>query len=457
MKIVNKFLFANIITGIISVFSIGISIYFIVGDAILKSLTEELIFESAVFEETYINNSRNIEVYERFISNLNDNQKLRGVHTLFLPTNGEKTLFLVSSKPGFEKEIISFDINFFIYKPLNKIYEIEIDGQNYLAYNTVINSNFLNITERNELLVSLMSLEEVNIVKNNVYNFLFLAILLSILISANISFYLQSNINKPISNLLKATEEIGKKNFDIDININSKDEFQVLGESIMSMSKKLEEKDKEQKQFYETLSHELKTPVSVISSYVEGLQSGIIENANCTYSIIIAECERLKRQLENTIYLSKLDALKDFYKFEKTNINDTIISSLKIVESVIIINEIDVYFEPSQDIFVNIDKEKFERAITNILYNCIKYTKDAIHITVNNTGDFVKLEVSDNGEGFPKQLLNKPFDGNIIGDKGGTGVGLTIIKKIVDTHNGEVILKNRDGGGAVYNITLPKF
>ncbi len=455
MKIVNKFLFANIITSVILVATISISIYIIVGAAVLDNLTEELIFESAVFEESYISNSRNVDVYKNFISNLNENNKLHGIHTLFLPSKQDETVYVISSELGFEKKLLSMNMNMLFDKPLRKIYDIEIDNIEYLAYNTIISNNFLNSTARDELLVSLISIEEINNIKYDIYYLLFIAILVSILFSANISFYLQNNINKPINKLLKATEEISNKNFDATVEVKTNDEFMVLGNSINSMARNLKIRDKEQKQFYETLSHELKTPVAVISGYVQGLKSGIIKDDNKTYDIIIDECDKLKKQLENTIYLSKLDSLKDSYIFETIDMNKVIIESLEQVESVIIINEIDVLFNPSDEVFVKIDKEKMTRAITNILNNCIKYTEDTIDIKVQKDNKNMVLCISDNGEGFPEKLLNQPFSGNIIGDKGGTGVGLTIIKKIVDNHNGKVELYNKKEMGAVYKITLP--
>ncbi len=182
----------------------------------------------------------------------------------------------------------------------------------------------------------------------------------------------------------------------------------------------------------------------------------MLKNAMVCVCVLLLQGDRLKRQLENTIYLSKLDALKDDYNFEKMEVNELIIASLKHVESVLIINEIDVYFEPKEKINLYVDREKFERALTNVLYNCCKYTKDSIFVESKAVNNMVEITVSDDGEGFPEKLLLNPFDGKIIGNKGGTGVGLTIIKKVVDNHGGKVTLSNRSDGGAVYTIVVPK-
>ncbi|MCK4259480.1 MAG: sensor histidine kinase [Halanaerobiales bacterium] len=91
----------------------------------------------------------------------------------------------------------------------------------------------------------------------------------------------------------------------------------------------------------------------------------------------------------------------------------------------------------------------------NILSNCIKYTKDSICINIEELGKCIKVEVSDNGNGFSELLLEDPFSRVVIGEKDGSGIGLSIIKKVIDGHNGKITLRNKVEGGAIFIIQLP--
>ncbi len=455
MKLSTKILISNVVISIFTMILIGCSVFLLVGGAVKSNLTNSLTFESIVFEEAYLSNSKNLSVFKNFASNLSSEYNLKGIHTLFIPDNSDSTLYIVSTEEGFEDKMAKIDMSYFLEQPLNTPYEIEIDGVEYVAYNKVIQNTVLNIHLRNDLLVSLMPLDAVNTLRGEVFYFLAIAIALSILLSTIIMHTIQNTLKKPIDELIDATIDIGNKNFDREININTRDEFYVLGSAISKMASKLKEQDSEQRQFYETVSHELKTPVAVISGYIEGLQSGIISDVDGTYDIVIDECSRIKKQLENMIYLSKLDTVKDSYNFELLDLNDIIISSLNAVESVIIINEVSVNFEPREKMVALVDRDKMQRVFVNILYNCLKYTEEDIYINLKDCKEYIEVSIGDDGIGFSEKLLGSPFEGNIVGEKGGTGIGLKIIKKIIDKHNGEIELTNSEFG-ALYTIKLYK-
>ncbi len=455
MKLSTKILISNVLICIFTMTLIGCSVFLLLGGAIRSNLTNSLTFESVVFEEAYLSNSKNLSVFKNFASNLSSEYNLKGIHTLFIPDNSGSTLYVVSTAEGFEQKMAEIDMSYFLSQPLNTTYELEIDDVEYIAYNKVIQNSLLNVHLRSDLLVSLMPLDSVNSLRGEIFYFFAIAIALSILLSTIIMHTIQNTFKKPIDELIDVTIDIGNKNFDREINIKTRDEFYVLGTAISKMAGKLKEQDSEQRQFYETVSHELKTPVAVISGYIEGLQSGIISDTDGTYDIVIDECSRLKKQLENMIYLSKLDSVKDSYNFELLDLNEIIISSLNSVESVIIINEVSVDFEPREEMVAFVDREKMQRVFVNILYNCLKYTEEDIYISLKDFKNYIEVSIGDDGIGFSEKLLSSPFEGNIVGEKGGTGIGLKIIKKIIDKHNGEIELTNSDMG-ALYTLKLYK-
>ncbi|MFV0440038.1 MAG: ATP-binding protein [Lachnospirales bacterium] len=452
MNLSKKILISSVVTSLISILLVGSSIYVIVGNAVLNSVENNLKFQSVIFAEAYSSAGNNIDSYQSFIDSINDSYDLRGIHTLFYYCEDDAAYKVVSTSGEFEHSFAINNVDFFLSQEAGKIYNLDIGDQTYIVYNSYIHNN--NHTH-DDLLISVTDIDIVGATRKEIAYSLFNVVLVAILLSSLITIYIQNKINEPINILLKATEDIGMKNFSNKIDIKTNDEFKVLGDAINTMSGNLRKRDEEQRLFYETISHELKTPVAVISGYIEGIQSGIIEDVDKTHGIVIEECTRLKKQLENVIYLSKLDTLSDSYNFEYIDINTIIISSLKKVESVVIINEIDVIFEPIQEIVAEVDREKIERVFINILYNCIKYTSDEIFVSADEFDDFIEVKIKDNGVGFPPQILEKPFDGKVIGEKDGTGLGLKIIKKIIDVHKGTIVLTNDKEIGATYIVRLP--
>jgi signal transduction histidine kinase len=262
-------------------------------------------------------------------------------------------------------------------------------------------------------------------------------------------------ITKPIKKLIYTTELIGEKDFDQIINLNTKDEFEILANAINKMSYSLKKQDIEQKKFYQNISHELKTPLTIISGYAQGVKNNVFEDQDKILDTIVNECNNFKKQLENIIYLSKLDTINETYNFKDNSLNNLIIDSLEKVDSIIILNEINIIYNPSEDIIIKVDKEKILRALTNILSNCLKYTKDTIYVNTKKLDNEVEIQIYDNGNGFSEELLEKPFSGVVVGTKEGNGIGLSIVKKVIDTHNGSIRLENEKDYGAKYIIKLP--
>jgi len=195
--------------------------------------------------------------------------------------------------------------------------------------------------------------------------------------------------------------------------------------------------------------------LTVISGYAQGLKTGIFEDPEQTLDKIVDECQGLKSQLENVIFLSKLDSLEEPYHFERLELNRLIIESLEKVESLIILDEIDVLFTPTNDIFIKGDHQKLRKALVNILTNCLKYTKSQLSIHVKQKEGQASVSIKDDGPGFSDEILENAFSRSYIGEKGGTGLGLCIIKRVVEGHKGRISLENVHPRGAKYHVQLP--
>ncbi len=456
MKAVNKLL-AIQVASTISILSLVALIVIISTNKYIESnFANDLFYEHILFEIELINstnlNKKNLDNKPRMerIRNSMDHMP----HSTKSPFNRDSAKNVISFAIPYDGiNIIYFsninfslntdDIKLFYNAPLNSISKITIDNVNYLTVTTKVD---------NLIATTLLPTNYVSSFMFPIF-IVFAGLLLIIAFASSVTtFFAQRIITKPINILINTTKEIGNKNFDYKALINTNDEFSTLASSINKMSYNLKEKDLEQKKFYENLSHEIKTPITVISGYAQGIRSGIMDNDSL--DIIVDECNKLKKQVEDIIYLSKLDTIKDNYNFKNIDINNIIGSSLGHLESIIILKDIDIIFEPSTTIFSHVDEEKFSKVIVNILSNCIKYTKNTITITSEYNNNDVIIKIFDNGNGFNNDILKNPFSGNIIGEKGGSGVGLTIIKKIIDSHNSHIFINNNDDGGAIYTIVL---
>ncbi len=387
-----------------------------------------------------------------FLSDYKDKVKLPTINAVFNMNSYPQLLDIAPSK--IKEKFTEDKINHLLNQELGDVYSTRINEKLYLAYNDSVQVN-IEGHEYTLLVVTLLSNELMDQITMDILKVLILVVtIISILFIVFIR-YNERMITKPVKVLLNTTEKIGKKNFDEKADIRTGDEFQTLAVAINNMADSLKKQDIEQKKFYENISHEIKTPLTVISGYAQGIKTNIFQDSNKALDTIIVECEGLKKQLEDFIYLSKLDTVNESYYLEKASLNELIINALEKLDSLIIINEIDIIFDPKADVVLSVDKEKISRVLTNILSNCIKYTKDTIFINTENKGGCIKVEISDNGNGFSKDLLENPFSRTIVGEKEGSGIGLSIIKKVVDGHKGKIVLKNKEEGGAIYIMELP--
>lgn len=455
MKIGRKLMISNISVTLFTMVILTMIITHVVSNYVEEDIKEDIIKDNQMLTEWLSYNKflkyEKSELYV-YLSYYEDKVKLPTINAIFNINSHPQLLDITSNE--MKEKLTEDKMNHLFNQDLGDVYSIRMNGKSYMAYNDSVQVN-IEGHDYTLLVVTLLSNELMDQLTMDILKVLIAAITIMGILFIVFIRYNERMITKPVKVLVHTTEKIGKKNFDEKADIHTGDEFETLAVAINNMADSLKKQDIEQKKFYENISHEIKTPLTVISGYAQGIKTNIFEDSNKALDTIIVECDRLKKQLENFIYLSKLDTVNESYHLEKASLNELISNALEKLDSVIIINEIDIIFEPKPDVVLNVDKEKISRALTNTLSNCIKYTKDTIFINTENTEEWVKVEISDNGNGFNKALLENPFSRTIIGEKEGSGIGLSIIKKVVDGHKGKIVLKNKEEGGAIYIMELP--
>jgi signal transduction histidine kinase len=219
--------------------------------------------------------------------------------------------------------------------------------------------------------------------------------------------------------------------------------------------------------FVSSVSHEFKTPITAIKTLMERLQKGKVSSLNKRkkyYSIISKDVNKLGSLVRNILDYSKVDAQKKRYTFQKTDIGQQIKEEIadfkknKIYEKI----KIKAQIEPNIP-SINIDREAFSLALSNLLENAVKFSPDqkAILVAAKKEGETIQVDIKDKGMGIDSSEMDKIFDKFYQGKNtdqkslGGTGLGLTLVKQVMEAHEGKVQVKSQKGEGSAFSLIFP--
>ncbi|MED3661636.1 cell wall metabolism sensor histidine kinase WalK [Ureibacillus sp. FSL K6-8385] len=222
----------------------------------------------------------------------------------------------------------------------------------------------------------------------------------------------------------------------------------------------------ERREFVANVSHELRTPLTTMRSYLEALADGAWKDENIAphfINVVQTETERMIRLVNDLLDLSKMDAKDYQLNKEVVEFNSffhRIIDRFEMSKSQ---NVKFIRYIPETPYFVEIDTDKLTQVLDNIISNAIKYSPDGGNIRFGFTvqGNMLKVMISDDGMGIPKENLGKIFDRFYRVDKarsramGGTGLGLAIAKEMIKAHNGTIWAESEEGVGTTIFFTLP--
>ena len=278
----------------------------------------------------------------------------------------------------------------------------------------------------------------------------FITVIISLIIALTLAKYITS----PLIKLEKNVKKIAEKQWDDAIIFERKDEIGKLAKSIEYMRKELIKRDESEQWMLQNISHELKTPVMVIRSYSEAVGDGIFPKGDLKSSmkIISVEAERLEKRIKDLLYLSKLEYLsKHEAIFETINIKtivEDVVDRLRFTNENIIwnINILDIKFKGI--------KEQWVVVIENVLDNQIRYAKHEIKISIDQRTENTYICIHNDGEEIPHEDLSKVFIKFEKGKAGKFGLGMAIVKYIVEFHKGEIYAINEDSGVSFY-IKIP--
>lgn len=306
-------------------------------------------------------------------------------------------------------------------------------------------------------------------------NTMILILLISISI---ISVNLYKSFAIPIIKIKEATQNIKEGNLDFEIKVKAVKEIEELANDFEEMRGRLkiqaEEKikyDSESKELISNISHDLKTPITAVKGYVEGIIDGVAdtpEKMEKYIKTIYNKANEMDRLINELTFYSKIDTNRIPYTFTKLVVANYFSDCIEEVGFDLESKNMEIaYFDytPAGTQIIG-DAEQLKRVINNIVGNSIKYLdkpKGYINIRIKNNGDFIQVEIEDNGKGIGESELPYIFDRFYRTDtsrnsaKGGSGIGLSIVKKIIEDHGGEIWATSKELTGTVMYFKLRKY
>jgi len=295
---------------------------------------------------------------------------------------------------------------------------------------------------------------------------------------------------KPLNNLEEMTDEIGKGNLGARVNINTGDEFEKLGQRFNTMAQRLSKGrehledrisqatkelsdanrelqtlDKLKSDFLANMSHELRTPLTVIRGGIDYLNRTVKKEDNRNYlDIIDKNLARLIHLVSDLFDFAKIEGRKIEWSFDQVNLSVLIEEVLEIISPLSIDKNISINYKHPGDVLVEMDLERIEQVLVNLIENAIKFStpQTEIQIKVEEDPTEVTVSVKDQGIGIAEENLKTIFDkfstvpSAGIAKPEGTGLGLAICRAIIESHDGKIWAESVQGESSTFYFTLRK-
>lgn len=296
--------------------------------------------------------------------------------------------------------------------------------------------------------------------------------------SLGLTLWIYSSIVRPLNKLKLATNNIKEGNMDFEMPKVSNNEigdvcrdFEDMRVILKNSSEEKLKSDVEEKELIRNISHDLKTPLTAIKGYVEGLQDGVANTPEKQAKYIqtiankVNDMDKLIDEL--TIY-SRLDTNRVPYTFVRCNVSDYFGDCCEEIGTELEASQIGLEYNDhlTEPAYMNVDPEQLKRVVNNIISNSVKYMAEGrqgrITIDLYDEGDYIHVIFSDNGIGIAAKDIEHVFERFYRTDEsrnskhGGSGIGLAIVKKIVEDHRGKIWAESVEGEGTTMHLNLIK-
>ncbi|USL44385.1 sensor histidine kinase [Priestia megaterium] len=287
---------------------------------------------------------------------------------------------------------------------------------------------------------------------------------ISVLFSIITVFALSKFITLPLIRMKQATQKLSQGDFSVKLGAHSRDELGQLGTSIQILANELHRLKEERNEFLSSISHELQTPLMYLKGYadVAKRQSNSEMERNKYLNIIEEEAQRLSQLVKDLFQLAQLDQHTFLIQKQNVKLYSYLHHITQHFDLALKEKDIQLHLNCPREIEANIDPERFQQVVVNLLDNALKYSDNGseILVIVRELPKKVTITFKDQGGGIPSKDLPYVFDKLYRVEKsrsrksGGYGLGLSIVKEIVEAHGGEVTIESGVGKGTMVEILL---
>lgn len=288
-----------------------------------------------------------------------------------------------------------------------------------------------------------------------------------IIVGLAASYVLARSITVPLRKLNAGVREIERGNFAYKVEVDSNDEVQRLASAFNRMAAALETNNRLRKQLLADIAHELKTPLAVIQGNLEGMLDGVVDTDKEQLHSLFEESVHLNRLINDLRDLSLAEAGQLSLERAPADINQLVFHAVGMVKRLAEEKRIEIDCILGELPTVEVDANRMRQVVFNLLTNAVRYTDAGGGVMVETAAEhhegknWVAISVRDTGQGIAPEDLPRIFDHFYRADKsrsrksGGTGIGLAIVKQLVETHAGRVLVDSKPGEGSCFKVLLP--
>ena len=299
----------------------------------------------------------------------------------------------------------------------------------------------------------------------NSYQAMMFATALAIVLASCIGFLFARTLVSPINRMTSTAKAIGEGDLSARTGLHGEDEIAHLGETFDAMADSIERDRELERRLTTDVAHELRTPLMAIQSTVEAMVDGVFEPDEERLETVNSEVQRLSRLVDAILKLSRLESRSTPMKKEVVNVGELIAGIVATHEAFVADSGLTLKFEMEPGVCVLGDADKIRQATANLISNAVRYTPEGGTITVRvKRGDIMaSISVQDTGIGLSPDEAKMVFsrfwraDAGRTRESGGLGIGLSVVKEIVERHNGWVQVEGRKGEGACFTIHIPLY
>lgn len=301
--------------------------------------------------------------------------------------------------------------------------------------------------------------------RDNTYRALMLAAAVSIVIASLAGFAFARKLVLPINKVTRTAQALSEGDLSARTDMDGVGEVSRLGATLDEMARAIERDRELERRLTSDVAHELRTPLMAIQATVEAMIDGVYERDDEHLMLVDSEVRRLSRLVDALLKLSRLENRTQPFKEEIVNLGE-LIEGVVISHEVFVVDSglaIEYHAEPRVKVVG--DPDKIKQAVANLISNAVRYTPEggSILVDVHQEGKVAAIDVSDTGVGLTpeeEQMVFSRFwraDTGRKRESGGLGIGLAVVKEIVDRHKGKVLVKGEKGVGSTFTILLPAY